>query len=217
MSTMKVLEAYTRDVGRGVVRIDYTTMDKLKLTTGDPVSITGKRTFVAKAMPLYPSDEDKKIIRMDMLARTNSKTEIGEKVILKKSKVLPAVNLVVTALEAIPPIDGRYLSDALESVCVGKGDNVMIPYFGGRLTFKVVEVEPKGYVVVNQHTITTIVDKPPEEKPVSCPTCGQSTKDPKLIWKMDMIERIAKIDKDSDTSVRQFLDYLDKAYDRVTV
>ena len=212
---MKVLEAYTRDVGRGVVRIDYTTMDKLKLTTGDPVSITGKRTFVAKAMPLYPSDEDKKIVRMDMLARTNSQTEIGEKVILKKSKVLPAVKLIVTPLEAIPPIDGRYLSDALESVCIGKGDSVMIPYFGGRLTFKVVEVEPKGYVVVSQHTITTIVDKLPEAKPVNCPTCGQTTKDPKLMWKMDMIERIAKIDKDSDVSVRQFLDYLDRAYDKV--
>ena len=216
MTSMKVLEAYTRDVGRGIIRIDYTTMDKLKISTGDPVSITGKREFVAKAMPLYPSDEDKKIIRMDQLGRNNCGIAIGDKVKIKKSSVSPAVNIVVTALEAIPPIDGRYLADALESVCVGKGDNVMIPYFGGRLTFQVLSTEPKGYVVVSQKTICTIVDKAEVPKyHVNCPTCGQETKDPKLIWKMDMIERIAKIDKDSDVSVRQFLDYLDNAYDKV--
>ncbi len=216
MSTMKVLEAYTRDVGRGIIRIDYTTMDKLKISTGDPVSITGKREFVAKAMQLYPSDEDKKICRFDGLGRNNCGIAIGDKVKITKTKVSPAVNIVVTALEAIPPIDGRYLADALESVCVGKGDNVMIPYFGGRLTFQVLSTEPKEHVVVSQKTICTIVDKATTtEDHVNCPTCGQETKDPRLVWKMDMVERIAKLDKDSNISVKQFLDYLDEAYDKV--
>ena len=213
--SMKVLEAYTRDVGRGVIRIDYATMDKLKVSTGDPVLITGKRDFVAKAMPLYPSDEDKKVCRFDGLGRNNCGIAIGDKVKIKKAITLPAVNIVVTPLEAVPPIDGRYLSDALESVCVGKGDNVMIPYFGGRVRFKVLSTEPEGYVVVSQKTICTIVDKAPEEHPVNCPTCGQKTEDPKLVWKMDMIKRIAGLDRDSKISVKQFIDYLDEAYDKV--
>ena len=44
--------------------------------------------------------------------------------------------MIVAPLEAIPPIDERYLADALESVPLIKGDNVMVPYFGGRLTFQ---------------------------------------------------------------------------------
>jgi transitional endoplasmic reticulum ATPase len=55
--SLKVLEAYTRDVGRGVARIDYDSMDSLGASTGDVIEIRGKRRTVAKCLPLYPSDE----------------------------------------------------------------------------------------------------------------------------------------------------------------
>ena len=62
---------------------------------------------------------------------------------------------MVAPLEAIPPIDERYLADALESVPLIKGDNVMVPYFGGRLTFQVIGVTPASAVLVTkrQHSI----------------------------------------------------------------
>ena len=68
---LKVLEAYTRDVGRGVARIDYDSMDSLSASTGDVIEIRGKRRTVAKCLPLYPSDEGKGIIRVDGLVRNN--------------------------------------------------------------------------------------------------------------------------------------------------
>ncbi len=40
--SLKVLEAYTRDVGRGVARIDYDSMDTLNASTGDVIEIKGK-------------------------------------------------------------------------------------------------------------------------------------------------------------------------------
>ena len=40
--SLKVLEAYTRDVGRGVARIDYDSMDNLSASTGDVIEIKGK-------------------------------------------------------------------------------------------------------------------------------------------------------------------------------
>ena len=40
--TLKVLEAYTRDVGRGVARIDYDAMDALDASTGDIIEIKAK-------------------------------------------------------------------------------------------------------------------------------------------------------------------------------
>src|SRR5437773_7550997 len=158
--SLKILEAYTRDVGRGVARIDYESMDSLSASTGDVIEIRGKRRTVAKCLPLYPSDEGKGIIRVDGLVRNNAGIAIGDTVIVKKIKAVPAEKVIVAPLEAIPPIDERYLADALESVPLIKGDNVMVPYFGGRLTFQVIGVTPASdAVLVTQKTIFHIAEK----------------------------------------------------------
>ena len=158
--SLKVLEAYTRDVGRGVARIDYDSMDSLSASTGDVIEIRGKRRTVAKCLPLYPSDEGKGIIRVDGLVRNNAGVAIGDTVVVRKIKAVPAEKVIVAPLEAIPPIDERYLADALESVPLIKGDNVMVPYFGGRLTFQVIGVTPVAdAVLVTQKTIFHIAEK----------------------------------------------------------
>ena len=158
--SLKVLEAYTRDVGRGVARIDYDSMDTLNASTGDVIEIKGKRRTVAKCLPLYPSDEGKGIIRIDGLGRNNSGIAIGDTIAVRKIKAVAAEKVVVAPLEAIPPIDERYLADALESVPLIKGDNVMVPYFGGRLTFQVIGVTPAAdAVLITQKTVFHIAEK----------------------------------------------------------
>ena len=72
---------------------------------------------------------------------------IGDTISVRKIKAVAAEKVVVAPLEAIPPIDERYLADALESVPLIKGDNVMVPYFGGRLTFQVIGVNPAADAV----------------------------------------------------------------------
>src|SRR5215211_1063357 len=133
--SLKVLEAYTRDVGRGVARIDYDSMDSLSASTGDVIEIRGKRRTVA----------------------------IGDTVVVRKIKAVPAEKVIVAPLEAIPPIDERYLADALESVPLIKGDNVMVPYFGGRLTFQIIGITPPPAVdtaaIVTSKTTFTITEK----------------------------------------------------------
>ena len=158
--TLKVLEAYTRDVGRGVARIDYDSMDSLNASTGDVIELKGKRRTVAKCLPLYPSDEGKGIIRIDGLGRNNAGIAIGDTITVRKIKAVAGEKIVVAPLEAIPPIDERYLADALESVPLIKGDNVMVPYFGGRLTFQVIGVTPAAdAVLVTQKTTFHIAEK----------------------------------------------------------
>jgi transitional endoplasmic reticulum ATPase len=145
---LKILEAYTRDVGKGVARIDYDSMDSLSASTGDLVEIKGSengkshRRTVAKCLPLYPSDEGKGIIRFDGLVRNNAGVAIGDTAVIRKIKAVLAEKVIVAPLESVPPIDERYLADALEDVPMIKGDNVLIPYFGGRLTFQVISVSP---------------------------------------------------------------------------
>jgi len=158
--SIKVLEAYTRDVGRGTARIDYNSMDSLGATTGDIIEIKGKRRTVAKCLPLYPADEGKNIIRIDGLMRNNAGVGIGDTVNAKKIKAVPAEKITVSPLEAIPPIDERYLADALESTPLVKGDNIMVPYFGGRITFQVVAISPPAdAVLVTNKTSFTITEK----------------------------------------------------------
>ena len=141
--SIKILEAYSRDVGRSVARIDYESMDSLSASTGDVIEIKGnKRRTVAKCLPLYPSDEGKGIIRVDGLVRNNAGVAIGDTTVVRKIKAVPAEKVTVAPLEAIPSVDERYLADALESVPLIKGDNVMAPYFGGRLAFQVINVTP---------------------------------------------------------------------------
>ena len=112
----------------------------------------------AVGAPLYPSDEGKGIIRIDGLVRNNAGLAIGDTVVVKKIKAIPAEKVIVAPLEAIPPIDERYLAESLEGVCMTKGDNVMVPYFGGRLTLQVIGLTPAATdaVIINQKTIFTI-------------------------------------------------------------
>ncbi|MGB6532542.1 MAG: AAA family ATPase, partial [Candidatus Nitrosopolaris sp.] len=97
--SLKILEAYTRDVGRGVSRIDYDSMDSLTASTGDVVEIKGKRRTVAKCLPLYPSDEGKGIVRVDGLVRNNAGVAIGDTVVVRKIKAVPAEKVIVAPLE----------------------------------------------------------------------------------------------------------------------
>jgi transitional endoplasmic reticulum ATPase len=161
--SLKVLEAYTRDVGRGTARIDYDTMGSLGVSTGDIIEIKGKRRTVVKCLPLYPSDEGKGIVRLDGLVRNNAGIGIGDSINARKVKAVPAEKVVISPLEAIPPIDERYLADALESVPLIKGDNVMVPYFGGRLTFQIIGITPPTAAdtaaIVTNKTTFTITEK----------------------------------------------------------
>jgi transitional endoplasmic reticulum ATPase len=161
--TLRVMEAYTRDVGRGVARVDYEVMDTLGASTGDVLEIKGRKRTVAKCLPLYPSDEGRGFIRIDGLIRNNAGVAIGDTVVVRKAKAVPAERLTLAPLENVPPIDERYIADALEGIPVTKGDTVMVPYFGGRLTFQVVSVQPQAdAVVITQRTAITVSERAAE-------------------------------------------------------
>lgn len=135
-------------------------MDVLGVSSGDIVEITGKRKSVAKCLPLYTSDEGKGIIRVDGLARNNTGVAVGDMVMLRKIKAVVAEKIIVAPLDAMPPIDERYLTDSLENIPLVKGDNIMVPYFGGRLTFQVIGVTPvAGAVIVTSKTVFHIAEK----------------------------------------------------------
>jgi transitional endoplasmic reticulum ATPase len=125
-------------------------MDLLGVGTGDVIEVKGKSRTVAKCLPFYPSDAGKRIIRVDGLVKNNAHIGIGDTVIVKKIKAIPVQKVIVAPLQATPPVDERYLADALESMPVIKGDNVMVPYFGGRLAFQIGGIMPVLYLLKMQ-------------------------------------------------------------------
>ena len=168
---LRCREAYTRDVGRSFIRIDYDAMDKLKVSTGDVVELRGKKKSVAKVLPLYPTDEGKGMARTDSIIRENMETSIDDKITVTKTKAHSAVLIVVKPIEAIPPIDERYLADCFEGSPMSVDDKIIVPYFGGRLNFQIVRTDPKGAVVVTRST-KFVIEEHEREKKVTCPTCG---------------------------------------------
>ncbi|MDE1763792.1 MAG: hypothetical protein KGH88_06075 [Thaumarchaeota archaeon] len=100
-------------------------------------------------------------IRIDGLIRNNAGIAIGDTVQVRKIVAPYAEKITVVPLEAIPPIDERYLADTLENIPVMKGDNIMVPYFGGRLTFNVTDVVPDIISVVTQKTVFSITTQGP--------------------------------------------------------
>ncbi|MDE1727433.1 MAG: AAA family ATPase, partial [Thaumarchaeota archaeon] len=121
-----ILEAYTRDVGR-VARIDHKSMEALCASPGDILEITGKKRSVARCLPLYPTDEGKQTIRIDVIGRNNTGVTIGDNLTVRKIKTVAAEKITIVPLDSIPSLDERYLADALNGMPVTKNDNVMIP------------------------------------------------------------------------------------------
>jgi len=84
---LKVAEAIQDDVNKGIVRIDSSFLNELGIRPGDIVELEGERITVAIADRAYPGDIGLNIVRMDGIIRKNSKTGIGELLVVRKSAV----------------------------------------------------------------------------------------------------------------------------------
>ncbi len=83
--SLRVLTAYARDVGRGVVRIDGRSMDILDVADGDIVEIIGKKDGTdARCYRLLPSDEDQGITRIDPALRKMIGVAVDDTVTIRK-------------------------------------------------------------------------------------------------------------------------------------
>jgi len=147
--TLRVAEARSHDVGRGIARIDPEVARKLGLTSGDVVEISGKRKTVALCWAGYSEDAGKGIIRIDGYTRKNAGVSIDEKVSVRKIEAKKASKITLAPTEPLR-IEGAeyYLAQLLEGRVVTIGDYIPLGIMGRKVDLVVTSVQPPAPAVI---------------------------------------------------------------------
>jgi transitional endoplasmic reticulum ATPase len=157
---LKVAEAGSKDVGRGIVRMDPADFQLIGVEVGDVVAITGKRETVAKVLPAYMEDRGQRLIRLDGIARENAQVGIDEKVVVARCDFQQAEKIVVAPLTLMRSYDARYIGSLLEGLPLVEGDLVRARLIGSRTQdFKVVSARPAGVVMIHSKTAIEVEQK----------------------------------------------------------
>jgi len=125
---LRVLEALQDDAYKGVARIDTEVMKILGLRRGDIISIKGERETVAIVDRSYPADVGEGVIRIDGLIRKNSKTGIGEMVVIKKAQVKAAKKVSIAPAQTGIMVQGdpELFKNGLLGRAMVKGDLISL-------------------------------------------------------------------------------------------
>jgi len=165
--TLRVQKAKKRDIGRNIIRIDPKTMEKLKIQTGDVISVNGKTESAGIAWPSYPQDNGLGIVRVDSRLQKNTGTRIDDTIEIRKVKAEAAQN-VVLAPSNFPiknnPRFESFVKRKLNNYPITIDDYIFISIGISReITFKVISMRPNGVCVIKQDTVLNISDKITEE------------------------------------------------------
>ncbi len=87
------------EFGRGIVRIDTKTMNRLAIREGDVVEMLGQRKTGAIAVRAYPVDVGLNIIRMDGISRRNAGVGIGETIKLGQHEAKEAQRVILAPVQ----------------------------------------------------------------------------------------------------------------------
>lgn len=155
--TLKVKEAGSKDVGRGIVRFDPADFKTIGVAVGDIVEIKAKRRTVAKVMPAFMDDRGQGWVCLDGITRENAQVGLDEKVVISPCEYRPAQKLTVSPLTPLRSYDSAYIGTLLEGIPLIKGDTVRAKLFGAQTRdFEVTATKPDGVVLIRPETVIDI-------------------------------------------------------------
>ncbi len=179
--TLKVSEGLSKDVGRGIARLDPKDMAKLEIKTGDVIRIQGKRFTAAKVVPAYTSDRGQGIVQIDGITRFNAHVSLDEHVKVCSVQGQPAykVELRTVGLGASFPGANTNLMKLLEGLPIVPGDRVRANLWGSKWqNFEVVDtgVDHNQVVILTAETELFIqegnTDKSPQHRRITYEDVG---------------------------------------------
>ncbi|MEA2089311.1 MAG: CDC48 family AAA ATPase [Thermoproteota archaeon] len=160
---LKVADAKQRDVGRGIARIDHQTMQKLGISAGDTIQITGKRTTSAIAWPAYSEDQNREIARIDGFIRKNAGVAINEYVKIQPAEVKNATNVTLAPVGMRLNVDQdftKFVKNRLMERTFVEGDTTLVMMLGHAIPFTVTKTHPSGITRITQDTNLRILNEP---------------------------------------------------------
>ena len=169
---LKVSEALSKDVGRGIARMGPEDLEKLQVAIGDMVEVAGKRGTVCKVMPTHKELRGQSRIQIDGLVRDNAGVGLDELVTVRKTICRPAERVVLAPANVRPSDrDLDYIGSLLDGLPVQEGNRIRATLFGSRWAdFRVESTTPKGPVLINP-TTQLVIGNPQRAEEVA----GRST------------------------------------------
>ena len=162
---VRVAEAFHRDVGRGIARLDKELMQKIGAVSGDIIEVRNKEKTCAIVWPGYPDDAGKNITRIDGNIRNNAKVGIDEIVTIKKIAAKEATRISLAPTQPVRLVGGaRYIHRIIEGRPVDQNQRIRIETVNNPMSFVVVSTIPAGPVIVTRNTQILLKDRPVEEE-----------------------------------------------------
>jgi len=164
---MRIGEAKPRDVGKKRVRVGPKAMDFLKISPGNALEITGKRTSCAV---VWPSDEDEKfpdIIRIDGQTRKNIGAALNDIVKIRKVTTKNAKTVVLMPVNDTVTVDKEFtdfVKNRLKGLPLTQGDEISVMILGNSMDFKINKLTPKHVVKIDRSTNLTILTETAVDK-----------------------------------------------------
>ena len=165
---LKVAEAFQQDVGYGRARIDHQTRMELDLSIGDVIEIEGSKKTASVVWRAHPTDEGKKIIRVDNLTRKNAGAGLGDSVKIRRADVQIANSVSLAPLiskgQQIQFGKGIevLIKKGLLKRPLAKGDSIIVPgiaLFGSALPFVIIDTKPSGIILISENTIVNVKEE----------------------------------------------------------
>ena len=146
---LRVAEALPEDVERGVARVDPRALAALGLRADQVLSITGRRTTLARAVDGGPDAPG--LIRLDGLLRDNARAGLDGRVAVCRAQTPVAryLELTPTGAETDARLEPSRLRAALHGRALTEDDELNVP---GLRRVRVQRVEPGGHGVVTDTT-----------------------------------------------------------------
>ena len=164
---MRVEEAKQRDIGKKRARIGPDAMDYLKVSPGDVIQITGKKSTCAI---VWPSDEDEKYpdtIRIDGQTRKNTDVGLNDTVTIKKIVTKPAKSITLSPVSDTVTVDKEFsdfVKNRLKGLPLSHGDEISVMILGNAMNFKISKISPKGVIRIERATTLTILSEKSDDK-----------------------------------------------------
>ena len=159
---LRVSEAQSRDVGRGIARLDSEVAGELGLSAGDVIEVSGKKKTAAVYWPGYVEDAGRGIIRIDGFIRSNAAVGIDEKVSARRITAQKATKVNIAPTEPLRITGGEeYLKELLNGRVISRGDFIPLSIMGRRIDLTITGFQPSANaVIVAPSTQIVLSEKP---------------------------------------------------------